>query len=121
MSDIWIPPTYDLDIPDHESDQLVIPSVEFPEAYQFTKQEILDGHTPGRIRRQHCMKCNKVLAEEAGPKGAKTATESRYITHDVDVSGDFKWRKGRWWGNWIVCPYCGNEGRLPIDKPLRED
>ncbi|GEM_PF-3468110 len=116
-----LPPEYVIDIPEYEKDALVIPSVQFPEAYRFKRQEILDGTTPGRIRRQHCTRCNHVLAEEAGPTGAKTATESRYITHEIGIDGEFRFKPGRWWGNWIVCPYCGNEGRLPIDKPLRED
>lgn len=58
------------------------------------------------IRRQHCMRCDTVLA--------------------ITIENEPWWRKGgtgpwvreRWYGNHVKCPGCGIEGELPIDKPL---
>lgn len=62
------------------------------------------GH-PRRIRRQHCVGCNTVLA--------------------IDMDGECQWidkysiwHMGRWFGNESKCPHCGREGRLPISKSL---
>ncbi len=69
------------------------------------------GTRPRTIRRQHCWRCNTVLALE--------------ITDKIGFGGEF-WSikgglmvQGRWFGNWVRCPNCGLEGTLPnMDKPL---
>jgi len=74
------------------------------------------------IREQHCFKCHKVLAieitDELGKRGES------WVVKDILKSkfgSDFLYEKRVWFGNFIKCPNCGREGRLPMDKPLAAD
>ncbi len=95
--------------------------------YQLEKTIIGDKQkalTPGTgkrltIRRQQCKRCNSVLALEI--------TDKPGFGGDYYVAKDCIWLMGephilydkeRWFGNFIRCPVCGIEGRLPMDKPL---
>jgi uncharacterized protein with PIN domain len=63
-------------------------------------------------REQRCLGCNTILALQFS---------NNLAAHDGDFfmrSRDGIWRKGRWFGNFVKCPVCGREGKLPMDKPL---
>ncbi|MEE8472952.1 MAG: hypothetical protein V3S82_07270 [Dehalococcoidia bacterium] len=68
------------------------------------------GRKPRTVRRQHCFRCDTVLALE--------------ITDRIGFGGEYWWVKNgvwaqeRWFGNRVKCPGCGLEGNLPMDKPL---
>ena len=75
------------------------------------------GHT--LVRKQQCLGCSKVLAIEINSKLGKRG--EYYSVKDVNRTRfgvDFLFEKGVWFGNYIRCPNCGREGRLPMDKPL---
>lgn len=75
-------------------------------------QLIGKGKNPQIIRRQHCKRCDTVLALEITDKlGFHSHSSYEWLKNGV-------WVKGRWFGNWVKCPNCGLEGNLPIDKPL---
>lgn len=71
------------------------------------------GKRPRTIRRQHCGNCGTVLALE--------------VTDKIGFGGEYwwikqgLWIKERWFGNAFKCPTCGQEGKLPMDKPLSID
>jgi hypothetical protein len=61
------------------------------------------------------MRCHKVLAYELTDKlGSHAHSEYWWLCNGM-------WLKQRWYGNFVRCPICGLEGRLPIDKPLSTD
>lgn len=74
------------------------------------------------MRKQHCMTCNRVLAVEItdklGKRGEYWVVKSGLHTK---FGVDFLYDKEVWFGNFVRCPGCGLEGRLPIDKPLTAD
>lgn len=75
-------------------------------------KKLLDkGRKPKYVIRQHCMRCNTVLAVELTDKlGARAFSEYWFLDGSM-------WIKGRWYGNHTKCPCCGLEGKLPGDKP----
>lgn len=72
------------------------------------------------IRTQRCMGCHSALAMEAaddiGFEGEYWIIDSA-VKSKGQVEHYFK-RSGRWFGNHILCPTCGRQGNLPMDKPL---
>ena len=75
------------------------------------KELIGKGKRPRIIRRQHCRRCDTVLALEITDKFGALASECWWMKGGL-------WLKERWFGNHVVCPKCGLEGNLPMDKPL---
>ena len=70
------------------------------------------GKRPRYEIKQHCKRCDTVLALELTDKlGFRAFSEYWWNKNGV-------WLKERWYGNWTRCPNCGLEGRLPPDKPL---
>ena len=71
------------------------------------------------IRRQRCLTCNKTLAIEITDK---LGVRGEYwVVRDclrIGIDCDFLYEQEVWFGNFIKCPSCGREGRLPMDKPL---
>lgn len=71
------------------------------------------------IREQHCFGCAMTLAieitDKLGQRGeywvVKDCLRTRYGV-------DFLYGKEVWFGNFIKCPNCRREGKLPMDKPL---
>lgn len=95
---------------------------QFEESIVGDKQKTLQKGERLTIRRQQCMSCSNVLALEITTKVG--------FGGDYYVAKDCVWLVGephllydkmRWFGNYIRCPVCGNEGRLPMDKPLNWD
>ena len=71
------------------------------------------------IRKQNCLGCNKVLAVEITDKLGRRG--ECWVTKDalrLKTGIDFLYGKETWFGNFIKCPQCGREGKLPMDKPL---
>lgn len=71
------------------------------------------------IRRQQCVHCHSVLALEITDKIGFGG--EYYVANDaIWLVGEphLLYKKERWFGNFIRCPVCGIEGRLPMDKPL---
>lgn len=72
------------------------------------------------IRVQRCTGCHRALAFEVSDK-IGFAGEYWIVDGNVVSNGfsehNFK-RSGRWFGNYLKCPSCHREGKLPIDKPL---
>jgi len=71
------------------------------------------------IRKQHCLGCSKVLAIEITDKLGKRG--EYWVVKDAlhfKTGCDFLYTKEVWFGNFVRCPNCGREGRLPMDKPL---
>ena len=78
-------------------------------------RRILDkGRKPNYRIQQHCKYCDTVLAFEFTDKIGTRGSDCW-----VNKSGIFV--KERWFGNWIKCPKCGREGKLPGDKPLNAE
>jgi hypothetical protein len=92
---------------------------EFEDQIIGPKEKALQEGQRLTVRRQQCQRCSSVLALE--------------ITYDMGHGGDYyvardaliikgetriMYDKKRWFGNFIKCPVCGLEGRLPQDKPL---
>ncbi len=76
------------------------------------EHQVIVGKKPQVIRRQHCKRCNTVLAIEYTDKmGYASHSTYEWLRGGV-------WVKERWYGNWTRCPNCGLEGTLPGDKPL---
>ncbi len=71
------------------------------------------------IREQTCMGCNEPLAVEItnklGHRGECWVVKDGFRTR---FGIDLLYSKETWFGNFIKCPKCGREGRLPMDKPL---
>jgi len=75
------------------------------------------GHTI--IRKQHCNQCSSVLAVEITDKLGRRG--EYWVVKDAlrfKTGVDLLYGKEVWFGNFVQCPRCGNEGRLPMDKPL---
>lgn len=73
------------------------------------------------IRRQQCTKCNNVLALQLGKHLNQQSQSDYYVAKDcVWIKGEahLMYDKKRWFGNFIRCPVCKQEGNLPMDKPL---
>ncbi len=71
------------------------------------------------IREQHCLGCREVLAIEITDKLGKRG--DYWVVKDAlrtRFGIDFLYSKEVWFGNFIKCPKCGREGKLPMDKPL---
>lgn len=74
------------------------------------------------IRKQNCVGCTKVLAMEITDKLGKRG--DNYVVKDslrTPYGVDFLYGKETWFGNYIKCPNCGREGKLPMDKPLNAE
>ena len=71
------------------------------------------------IRRQHCFGCHKTLAIEITDKLGRRG-DYYVVKGCLKVAGmsDLLYGKEVWFGNFVKCPSCGREGRLPMDKPL---
>ena len=71
------------------------------------------------IRKQNCTGCSSVLAVEITDKLGRRG--EYWVVKDslrFQTGVDLLYSKEVWFGNRIRCPKCGNEGRLPMDKPL---
>lgn len=70
-------------------------------------------------RRQHCSGCGKTLAieitDKLGARGEYWVAKDALWT---PFGSDLLYEKKVWFGNYIKCPNCGREGKLPMDKPL---
>jgi len=83
------------------------------------------------IRRQQCakyitpdMQCGMVLALQIGDNLDEQRQSEYYVVNGgIEMSGELMltYKKERWFGNHVRCPACGNEGKLPMDKPLNWD
>lgn len=99
--------------------ELIIPG-RYHERYVFDFNQLRRGSIPKRVRHIQCTNCmvnhKRVteLATEAGDKG--TQADEWW-----SIKEDGSWVKGKWWGNHYKCPKCGQEGNLPIDKPMMEE
>ena len=98
--------------------QIIVPGRTSPE-YRYGGKELKRGGTPRRVRRVWCLTCRQQygtrteLAKEAGDVGERA-------DEWWSVKPDGTWVNGKWWGNQFKCPTCGQEGRLPMDKPKME-
>ena len=84
-----------------------------------TVRELYKGKAK-KIREQHCLSCNRVLAFEITDKFGSDGEYwivSGAIKSKGTIEHSFK-RSGRWFGNYLKCPSCGRSGKLPMDKPL---
>lgn len=78
------------------------------------------------IRRQQCgdgkdTGCNHVLAFQFATNLNEQSQADYYVVDScVWLEGEphLLYRKERWFGNFVRCPVCGREGKLPMDKPL---
>lgn len=71
------------------------------------------------IRKQNCMGCSNVLAVEITDKlGARGEYWVVKDSLKSPLGIDLLYGKEVWFGNFVKCPICGREGRLPMDKPL---
>ncbi len=73
------------------------------------------------IRRHQCMRCDNVLALQLGRTLDEQSQADYYVVNGcIWTRGepDLLYEKKRWFGNFVVCPVCGREGKLPMDKPL---
>ena len=71
------------------------------------------------IRKQHCSRCDRVLAIEITDKLGKRG--EYYVVKDAlrfPTGVDFLYGREVWFGNRVKCPNCGLVSKLPIDKPL---
>lgn len=87
------------------------------------ENQILDNARSHRghilIRKQHCVRCHKVLAIEITDKlGARGEYHVVKDSLQSPFGIDFLFGKEVWFGNFVRCLNCGLEGRLPMDKPL---
>ena len=74
------------------------------------------------IRKQNCMGCSSVLAVEITDKLGSRG--DYWVVKDAiqfPTGRDLLYRKEVWFGNFVKCPNCGREGRLPMDKPLNAE
>lgn len=72
-------------------------------------------------RRQHCMGCHNVLAYQFASELDAQSKADYYVVRDcIWLKGEphLMYDKTRWFGNFVKCPVCGREGKLPMDKPL---
>lgn len=71
------------------------------------------------IRKQNCNTCSSVLAVEITDKLGRRG--EYWVVKDTmrfPTGTDILYGKEVWFGNRVRCPICGNEGKLPMDKPL---
>ena len=74
------------------------------------------------IRKQNCVRCLSVLAVEINDKLGSQG--EYYVVKDAirfKTGIDLFYGKEKWFGNFVRCPICRLEGRLPMDKPLNAD
>ena len=93
-------------------------------------QQLLKGwkksERPGVIRQQHCITCRDngwdiVLAAQLTDKVEATNSSDYYVVDNAMwLMGEpyLLYRKEKWFGNNVMCPVCGKQVKLPIDKPL---
>ena len=89
------------------------------------KNELKEGEK-FTIRRNQCgngegIGCNNVLAWQFAKHLNKQSQADYYVAHGCTwQKGEPRiiYKKERWFGNYIQCPVCGREGKLPMDKPL---
>ncbi len=94
---------------------------QFEESLIGNKQSGLKMGERLTIRRQQCRKCNHVLALELAMSGELGHGGDHYVVDGcawLEGEPHLTYKKKRWFGNFVRCPVCGSEGRLPIDKPL---
>lgn len=103
---------------------------EFEQRVIREKSKVSKPGTRITIRRQECESCRKLFGENKATVLAYEFTENPgfggeyyVITGGLWVKGEFHptYKRGRWFGNYVVCPVCKNTGRLPMDKPLNWD
>lgn len=85
------------------------------------EQSIVQGERPRFIRRQHCMTCHSVLALQVADKLDRQKEADYYLVKEclwIACEPHLLYENRRWFGNWVKCPVCGREGKLPIDKPI---
>ena len=74
------------------------------------------------IRKQNCVRCWSVLAVEiTGKLGSRG---DYWVVKDAiqfPTGVDLFYGRETWFGNFVRCPKCGLEGRLPMDKPLNAE
>ncbi len=73
------------------------------------------------IRRQQCIGCKNVLALQIANELDKQSQAVYYVVKDCQwIKGEPEliYDKKRWFGNFVKCPVCKREGKLPMDKPL---
>lgn len=72
-------------------------------------------------RRQHC-RCHKTLALEITDKlGARGEYWVAKGAIHYPFETELLYEQEVWFGNFIRCPNCGHEGKLPMDKPLNAE
>ncbi len=73
------------------------------------------------VLRQQCKRCRNVLALQLGRNLDEQSQATYYVVSGcIWTKGqpDLLYEKRRWFGNFVKCPVCGIEGKLPMDKPL---
>ncbi len=84
-------------------------------------EHLIPEKKPKLVRRQHCIRCKNVLAVQICEK-IDHQSEAEYYVVDgcLWIKGEpcLSYKQEKWFGNWVRCPVCGLEGRLPIDAPL---
>ncbi len=86
-----------------------------------SKQKALKEGEKITIRRQQCMGCHTVLALQIGIELDMQSQADYYVVRDcIWLKGEphLMYDKKRWFGNFVMCPVCQREGKLPMDKPL---
>ena len=92
-------------------------------AIALTLDQVLDVYRlkTKTIRQHRCKSCWTTLALQATDKIERGGEGDFYIiTGGMIVRGEFEpyyARSERWFGNQVMCPKCGIQGRLPGDKP----
>lgn len=91
----------------------------FEDAIIGPKEKALQQGQKLTVRRQQCRRCDRVLALEISYNYGHGG--DYYVVNDaVLIKGEphLMYKKKKWFGNWVRCPVCGLEGKLPQDKPL---